>query len=182
VLYVVSTVNNQWPPRLEKLKGKKGTYALLFRVNRPLRVQVGKLGQHLFAPGIWVYVGSAMGTGSTSLGHRLRRHFSQSKKKHWHIDYLLSGKAKPLGTMWAESEESFECGLASALRDSRVFDAGPSGFGSTDCRECCGTHLFRYVGRDGLNAVQVALRHRFRNRTCSQIPVNPQCFLKTVSR
>ena len=148
--------------RFEVLNGKQGTYALLFQLDRHLRVQVGKLGQHRFPPGIYIYIGSAMGTGSTSLGHRLRRHFSHTKKKHWHIDNLLSGKAHVLGALWAETENSFECGLASALRDSRVFEAGPRGFGSTDCREGCGTHLFRYVGRGDLNAVWAILRRVFR--------------------
>jgi Uri superfamily endonuclease len=125
------------------LDDKRGAYALIFRMDGPVRAMVGRLGRLRFAPGIWVYVGSA----TAGLGHRLRRHFSTRKKKHWHIDYLLSGKARPLLAIWVEGGKSLECELASGLRSSPAFEPGPPGFGSSDCRNRCGTHLFRYVGR-----------------------------------
>jgi len=148
----------------KRLKGRKGTYALLVQVNQSIRINIGKLGQHRFVPGIYIYAGSAMGTTSTSLGHRLRRHFSKSKKKHWHVDYLLSDPGtRVLGALWAESKKSVECGLASALRDSHVFEAGPAGFGASDCRAGCGTHLFRYAGNDGLGSIRVAIQRELQD-------------------
>lgn len=151
--------------RIENINGRQGTYALLVQVSpNPIQFNIGKLGRHRFPKGIYVYVGSAMGRGSTSLGHRLRRHFSCTKKKHWHIDYLLSDPgASALGAIWAETEKSVECKLASALRDrGSVFEAWVDGFGASDCREGCGTHLYRYVGSGDLKTVQAALSRVFR--------------------
>jgi Uri superfamily endonuclease len=148
----------QEPPRIAALSGKRGAYALFFLVERAVRVRVGALGLLRFGPGIWVYVGSATGAGAAGLGHRLRRHFSREKKVHWHIDYLLSGKARPLGALWFEGKRSFECELAASMRDSDAFEAGPPGFGAADCRNRCGTHLFRYAGRGGLRAARARLR------------------------
>jgi len=66
---------------------------------------IKSLGEILFEPGLWVYVGSAMGSGSTSLENRLGRHFRKEKTIYWHIDYLLDSDAKIIEAIWAESTE-----------------------------------------------------------------------------
>jgi len=134
-------------PPFDELVGLRGAYALIIRVPRPARVRVGELGLLAFEPGIWVYVGSAMGSGSTSLGHRLRRHFSRSKKKHWHIDHLLGSAARVIDARWIVSDVPLECAAVSQLIESGRFEPGPRGFGASDCRHGCGTHLLRCVDR-----------------------------------
>ncbi|HMF34432.1 MAG TPA: DUF123 domain-containing protein, partial [Candidatus Lokiarchaeia archaeon] len=76
-----------------------GTYLLLIHVGQDLCAPVGSLGLMNFAPGWYTYVGSAMGSTSTSLFHRLRRHFAPltAKKVRWHVDYLLALPESTLG-------------------------------------------------------------------------------------
>ncbi len=124
----------------------KGVYALVIQIEKNLATTVGALGQVGFQRGIWIYVGSATGTGSTNLENRVRRHFTDEKAVHWHIDYLLKTNAKPLRAIWAESDRAAECDLAREMNKSPLFVAGPRGFGSSDCTRGCGTHLFRFTG------------------------------------
>lgn len=142
---------------VDDLVGRQGAYALVFRNMRSRRVRTGALGSLSYDPGIWVYVGSAMGKGSASLGRRLGRHFHGAEKKHWHIDHLLSEGAKILGAFWIENKRRYECRLVAALQRSGYFTDGPRGFGSSDCRSGCGTHLLRYMGKGGLVALKTVM-------------------------
>jgi Uri superfamily endonuclease len=116
------------------------------RISQTLKVIVGSLGLLSFESGIWIYVGSAMGEGSTSLENRLQRHFSDEKKMFWHIDRVIVAGANPLAAIWMKSNQKIECQLADVLIKSPLFERGPKGFGSSDCQSNCGTHLFRYTG------------------------------------
>ncbi len=79
------------------------------------KTQIGRLGRQHF-DGIYLYVGSAMGSGGFK---RIERHRAiargQNKSRRWHIDYLLAlGELK--GAFISEAAESasqrFECALA----------------------------------------------------------------------
>ncbi len=124
----------------------KGVYALVIHIEKNLTTTIGALGEIKFQRGIWTYVGSATGTGSTNLENRIRRHFTDEKAVHWHIDYLLKTNAIPLRAIWAESDRAAECNLAGEMNKSPLFVAGPRGFGSSDCTKGCGTHVFRFTG------------------------------------
>ena len=138
----------------------KGAYALVLRLACRLNINVGSLGPIEFESGIWVYIGSAMGEGSTSLEKRLQRHFSQDKSIFWHIDTLISSGAKPSYVIWAESNEKIECEISEALSKSPYFHPGPKGFGSSDCQRNCGTHIFQHIGK---HPVVEALEEAFLN-------------------
>jgi len=125
----------------------KGVYALVIQIEKDLTTIIGALDEVRFQRGTWIYVGSATGTGSTNLENRIRRHFTDEKAVHWHIDYLLKANAIPLRAIWAESDRTAECTLAREMNESPSFVAGPRGFGSSDCTRGCGTHLFRFIGR-----------------------------------
>lgn len=129
----------------------KGAYALVLQIPHVLNVNVGRLGALEFERGMWVYVGSAMGEGSTSLENRLQRHFSNDKSIFWHIDRILASGATSLCAIWTESNEKIECQISEALIRSSEFQSGPKGFGSSDCISGCESHLFHYRG--GLNVV-----------------------------
>ena len=137
----------------------KGVYALIVNVSEFISLQVGSLGEIEFAPGTWVYIGSAMGSTSTSLENRLKRHFSEEKTKHWHIDYLLDTSVKPVEVVYATTDESMECELATTMRKSRNFEIGPSGFGASDCRADCGSHIFRLIENVDISKVVLKLFH-----------------------
>ena len=69
----------------------KGSYCLIINVEKDTKIKIGKkLGIINFKKGCYVYVGSAM----NSLESRVKRHLSDNKKKHWHIDYLTKQKLK----------------------------------------------------------------------------------------
>ncbi|MFX1332037.1 MAG: DUF123 domain-containing protein [Promethearchaeota archaeon] len=124
----------------------KGVYALIISISDEIEVPIGAIGPQKFESGKWVYIGSAFGSASTSLEHRIQRHFSSEKKFHWHIDLLLGVTGPPKQVIWSESERKRECEIASFLKQHEKFIAGPKGFGSSDCGAKCGTHLFRHSG------------------------------------
>jgi sugar fermentation stimulation protein A len=112
-----------------------GSYILILQLEREYSMTVGSLGIIPFPKGRYAYVGSAMG----GLESRLRRHFSTSKKRRWHIDYLLE-KGNAVQAFYIPSEHKMECflnRLVSILPESLPI----KGFGASDCT--CRTHLHR---------------------------------------
>ena len=109
------------------------TYQLLIEVTRTVSVQVGRLGCFEFVAGNYVYTGSAL----RNFEARIRRHQSAVKKMHWHIDYLLTAPGVHVREVLRYTEA--ECGI-----NQRVVGSIPiPGFGATDCRASCGSHLKR---------------------------------------
>lgn len=111
------------------------TYQLHFYLRSPVEVTVGKLGSFAFPSGEYVYTGS----GGRSVQARVARHFSKSKKLRWHIDYLISNPMVEIieSRLFAE----MECSVNKATEGVVLV----GGFGSTDCRNGCGSHL-KYLG------------------------------------
>jgi len=109
------------------------TYQLLIEVSAPVRVCVGRFGTFDFPAGIYCYTGSAR----RNLEARLRRHLSASKALRWHIDYLLA--APGVRILEVRRHPVAEC-----LINQRTVGAMPvPGFGASDCRAGCGSHLKR---------------------------------------
>ncbi|TFG30819.1 GIY-YIG nuclease family protein [Candidatus Thorarchaeota archaeon] len=123
----------------------KGGYVLLIQVPNRITLNIKSLGTFSLDPGVWVYVGSAMGSVSTNLENRIRRHFGSQKKIHWHIDYLLASDSKLNAAIWAESNDSIECEVAQRLENNQGFEQGPRGFGASDCKKGCRTHIYRAI-------------------------------------
>ena len=111
-----------------------GTYCLVMILDRPINIQVGKLGLGAFPQGYYVYVGSAL----NGLKARVTRHLAQQKNKHWHIDYLLE-YAGVIGTRQICSSEKRECSLSKEV-ESICQGIPMKGFGSSDCP--CQSHLY----------------------------------------
>ncbi len=116
-----------------------GTYLLCFRIEESLRLPVGRLGEHLLTPGVYVYVGSAFGPGG--LGARLRRHLRQEKRVHWHIDHLTV--RAPVSGVIAVKWARLEARWAGRLCHHPAASAPIQGFGAGDARSGeCKVHLF----------------------------------------
>lgn len=113
------------------------TYQLRIHVPSPVCVEVGRLGPCAFPAGDYLYTGSA----KRNFQARVDRHLRKEKRLRWHIDYLLGapgvGIVEVLGTVEAE------CRLNRASPGRILFP----GFGASDCRAGCGSHL-KYLGPD----------------------------------
>lgn len=138
----------------------RGVYAILISVRRRIWIRVGCLGRFMFNPGVYVYVGSGSGGASTSIEGRLTRHFSKTKRRHWHIDYLLSSsQVEPIGALFSETEGSYECSLANVLSENVGAQTPFEGFGSSDCS--CPSHLI-YFKDLSMNLVERTVESSFR--------------------
>lgn len=107
------------------------TYQLKLKVCRSLRVAVGRLGIFTFPAGSYCYTGSA----KRGLEARIARHLRTEKKLRWHIDYLLASEGVQITGV--ERSQLPECILNQSV-DGRIVVAG---FGASDCRSGCGSHL-----------------------------------------
>lgn len=109
------------------------TYQLLIEVARPVAVAVGRFGVCRFPAGRYIYTGSA----KRHLEARIARHLRADKKLHWHIDYLLTAPGVAIIEVRRSAET--ECSLNRTTAGQIVVP----GFGATDCRAQCGSHLKR---------------------------------------
>jgi Uri superfamily endonuclease len=119
------------------MTSQTGTYALILACHRRGAVRIGRLGTMQLQPGVYVYVGSAFGTGG--LAARLRHHLRVATRPHWHIDYLRA--VCDVVEVWYTTDAArLEHRWAKAM--ARLPDAGVlmPGFGSSDCD--CAAHLF----------------------------------------
>jgi len=128
----------------------RGAYALIINLHEDLSLSFKSLGDLSFQKGTWVYVGSAMGMGSTNLENRIHRHFRSEKTIHWHIDHLLESDANIRAAIWSESSSPVECDIAKKIEILDDILPGPKGFGASDCKQKCGTHLFHSKISNGL--------------------------------
>ncbi len=120
----------------------KGVYYLLIYIRRNIRLKIGFLGDILFKKGFYVYAGSGKGEDNGGeLLNRIIRHLRFIKRNNWHIDYLLSSKYTELkGVCIIKDEFLTECELVKKI----LYKGIPvPGFGSTDCKNNCPSHLIR---------------------------------------
>ena len=122
---------------IELVPGWKGAYLLVFELHQGKILDIGKLGRHLFDTGIYGYAGSAYGSGG--LAARLKTHFRQSVRRHWHIDSFYK-EATCVG-VWV-FRLGRECDVVETLLTIPDSIYQTHGFGSSDCRNCK-SHLIR---------------------------------------
>lgn len=139
-----------------KIPSSGGSYALALFLPASRRVQIGRLGKFVFSAGVYVYLGSAGGSGG--LRARLGRHLRGAGRPHWHIDNLRKA-ARVSGYCFLESTDEgahasdnaaasdlptkMECRWSLALAAMPGTSTPAPGFGATDCRSGCPAHLFR---------------------------------------
>jgi sugar fermentation stimulation protein A len=111
----------------------RGSYLLILKLGEGKIIPIGKMGNIVFPPGYYIYVGSAM----TNLTARMERHRRLRKNHHWHMDYLRQ-ESELETVIPVRTSVSLECPMAEAMRE--IADWTISGFGSSDCS--CPTHLF----------------------------------------
>jgi Uri superfamily endonuclease len=111
------------------------TYQLRIHLSQPLRLQIGRLGEFDFPAGQYIYTGSA----KRNYEARIARHLRRNKTLRWHIDYLLNTMEAQITSVLRATRD--ECELN---QHSPGIVLVP-GFGASDCRNGCGSHL-KYLG------------------------------------
>lgn len=124
----------------------KGCYSLILKVRKPIVIRVGALGYVKFDEGLYVYIGSALGSKAQNLENRIKRHFSRCKKIKWHIDFLLSDENVSIEkVIVCKTEDKVECLVVKELAKIGLYNPKIRGFGSSDCKSGCFSHLI-YLG------------------------------------
>jgi len=131
-------------PSFEALP-KRGTYTLNILLSKEIRLNVGKLGFCTFPKGYYAYTGSALGKGASSLSGRISRHSRRNKRNFWHIDFLLADENATLsGVVAAQTSVKLECEMNRYIKERGEAEIPVSGFGASDCRKNCGSHLLHF--------------------------------------
>ncbi|MBS7268380.1 MAG: GIY-YIG nuclease family protein [Candidatus Freyarchaeota archaeon] len=146
----------------------RGVYSLLIEITRGTRIQVGGLGIIKLPAGYYVYTGSAMGKGSSSLEGRIKRHLSDKKNNFWHIDYLLAdSNSKIIGVIFAETLKNREHDVVRELKNQGEVICKK--FGASDCKRDCVSHLL-YV-RQSLSEILDIIRETYKKLNLEPITI-----------
>ena len=141
-----------------------GIYSLVIDVATPTQLSIGARGILSFLQGYYIYTGSARGRASMNLQTRLRRHLQDTKKDRWHIDFLLRDEAtKLLNVFYFETLKDLECAVAQSIIKDPLIHAVHKGFGASDCRNRCYSHLCqsRHIDRQALLKYLSDVYHEF---------------------
>ena len=125
----------------------RGSYALVIQLKNSYQVAIGRLGQQQFSTGLYIYTGSALGSGGIQA--RVRRHlrYTKAKPPHWHVDRLLD-VGNIIEVWWKPGRQPMECLWAARL--ATIGSIHIPGFGASDCR--CAGHLVRFEDRHEITA------------------------------
>ena len=115
------------------------SYQLFISLSQDIKIQIGKKGLYQFPKGDYIYTGSA----KKNMDSRLARHKSKNKITHWHIDYLLANAETHIFKI--HKSKSSECELNQSIEGVTLVP----GFGSSDCKKNCSSHL-QYITRSKL--------------------------------
>jgi Uri superfamily endonuclease len=121
------------------------SYQLFIALRQPRTITIGRLGEFNFPAGVYVYTGSA----KRNIEARIARHCRREKTLRWHIDYLLAAEGVELFCIGRSARR--ECALNRSVGGEVVVP----GFGASDCRKSCGSHL-RFLGAQRANGGTVA--------------------------
>ena len=122
-----------------------GVYTLLLFLSKKVTMDIGRLGKQRFPMGYCSYTGSAFGKGSSNLKHRIARHLKKEKRMFWHIDYLLADENVSVeAVIAAETNEKMECNTNQYMKKIMGAKVPVRGFGASDCRKKCGSHLLYF--------------------------------------
>lgn len=114
-----------------------GCYQIILNLAQPVSLTVARLGALRFPPGFYIYTGSQ----KRSLLKRVRRHLGREKKIHWHIDYLTVHPDFRATHVLLYPGSEAECELHQSLKKKSGARELFPGFGNSDCRNKCTSHL-----------------------------------------
>jgi len=123
---------------LERLPKQIGNYVIGGYSAQPFSLVMKKFGLLELPAGYYLYCGSAHGPGG--LRSRVGRHLERQTRKFWHYDHLKS-YLDPKRVWWQVNPANFECATAQFLFGLAGASCVVKGFGASDCREGCISHL-----------------------------------------
>ena len=126
-----------------------GVYSLVIFLRKKTTLTIGALGHQTFHPGFYVYTGSALGLGGLKarLKHHIKNHKSHSRS-FWHIDFLLAHERATLtGVIATRTSRNMECEMNRLIKEMEGVRSPVLGFGASDCRKNCGSHLLYFGGK-----------------------------------
>ena len=113
------------------MSSEKISYQIIFTLNKKIDLQIGKLGKFTFPRGRYIYTGSA----KKNIDQRIKRHKAKNKLLKWHIDYILIQNECQIREII--KSDLNEC----KLNQSTAGEIIVHGFGASDCRNGCISHL-----------------------------------------
>jgi len=144
----------------------KGVYTLIIFLNRKISLKIRKFGCLDLQKGYYAYTGSAVGNGAISLKKRVARHLKKRKVRHWHIDFLLANEnAAVVDVVAAESNVNRECQINKAIMKIDGATAPVAGFGASDCKQHCKSHLMHFHEERVNDEIVNAYLHLFGTKT-----------------
>jgi sugar fermentation stimulation protein A len=112
-----------------------GSYSIVFSLRQKIEIFLPKFGIQKFDKGLYVYSGS----GKKNLLARIERHLRKKKKFKWHIDYFSSRKEVEPVEIFLFKDKT-ECEINLFFKEIGGVILIPD-FGSTDCKNKCGSHF-----------------------------------------
>lgn len=121
-------------------KGLKGTYLLFFHIKDAINVKIRNRNLKINS-GHYLYIGSAFGSGG--LSSRLSRHLKREKKIFWHIDRLTTLSSCKIEGIAIAINQHVECIISQTLAKMDFLEP-IIGFGNSDCKMGCRSHLYKF--------------------------------------
>ena len=123
---------------LEKLPRQAGSYVIVGLAEDRFSLDIRRFGLREMPAGYYLYCGSAHGPGG--LKSRVSRHLDLQTKRFWHFDYLKEHLDFTC-IWWQVGSANYECETAQFLFSLREASCVMPGFGASDCRNGCLSHL-----------------------------------------
>jgi len=141
----------------------KGTYTLVIRLDKETLIDVKKCGIFIFQRGYYAYTGSALGYGASNLRNRVARHLKRRKAQHWHLDFLVANKnATVIAVVAVGRSVNEECKANDAIKNVEGATTPVVGFGASDCKHDCGSHLLYFGDKNATKKIVGKYRELFR--------------------
>ncbi len=149
---------------MDSIPNNSGVYILVFNLNEETTITFDRQGsKRQFAPGWYLYVGSACGPGG--LNRRLARHrrrHASGKRMHWNVDYFREHAT--LCEVWfRETRNSdVEHQWAQSITEQIGVSVPVRKFGAHDCKTNCDAHFFYCSNRPSTAKFRSQLAYRVR--------------------
>ena len=148
----------------ESFPSARGSYILVMRIYQTIELSVGRLGLLSFPVGMYVYCGSALGSGG--IRGRLKHHLKIHISPRWHLDYLRP-QSEVVEVIYQPAEERLECRWSQFLLNQPSAFIPAAGFGASDCLNGCAAHLIGFPE----NQIPQILRNFTLAWNCQRLPI-----------